>query len=111
MANNILKTRIKLAHQTEQDWINANPVLLEGEVAYSSDKGNIYKIGDGVTSWIDLPYSDYVTLQDIQVGAVNLLEDSNTLNNEDYYFSGVLSANGKVLTIGNTCFELNLGGY
>lgn len=39
----------------EANWRLYNPVLLEGEVAFSTDVYNI-KIGDGVSNWSDLPY-------------------------------------------------------
>ena len=39
----------------EANWRLYNPVLLEGEVAFSTDVYNI-KIGDGVSKWSDLPY-------------------------------------------------------
>lgn len=110
MSDNNIDVRLQSAYKTEQEWINADPILLKGEVAYSSDKGNIYKVGDGVTSWINLPYSNYLTFDDI-IGAVNLLEDSNTLDNKDYYFTGVLSINGKLALINNNnLVELKLGG-
>ena len=37
------------------EWEQLNPVLLTGEFGYDTDKDD-FKIGDGVTSWSDLPY-------------------------------------------------------
>ena len=57
MATNELKTRIKHAYKTESEWSNSNPILLKGEVAYSSDKNNKYKVGDGTHKWSELSYA------------------------------------------------------
>jgi hypothetical protein len=48
---------IKLCQRndTEANWQLYNPVLLKGEIAFSTDIYNI-KIGDGVSAWSDLPY-------------------------------------------------------
>lgn len=56
MATNELKTRIKHAYKTENEWSSSNPVLLQGEVVYSSDKQNKYKVGDGTSTWSQLSY-------------------------------------------------------
>lgn len=56
MANNILNVRIELKYDTEANWSKNNPVLLVGEMAISSDKGFIYKIGDGAKKWSELKY-------------------------------------------------------
>ena len=37
-------------------WSRINPVLLNGEIAFEADTG-LFKIGDGITQWNDLPYS------------------------------------------------------
>ena len=47
--------RFQLRRATEEEWVNANPVLLAGEPAYSSDKGKL-KIGNGTLSWAALTY-------------------------------------------------------
>lgn len=57
MANKELKVRHQCAIKTEAAWISANPVLLLGEVAYSSDKNNKYKLGDGTKTWTELSYA------------------------------------------------------
>lgn len=57
MADNILKNiRIKHRSDTETNWISKNPVLLNGELAISSDKA-LFKTGDGVSTWSKLPYN------------------------------------------------------
>ena len=39
MGEKTLKTRFKNATNTENNWKSKNPVLLNGEIAYSSDYG------------------------------------------------------------------------
>lgn len=57
MANNTLNTRIKNRYDTEANWKSKNPILLDGELAFSRDKNNKYKVGNGVSKWSDLSYS------------------------------------------------------
>lgn len=58
MANELtLKTRIKLRSDLEATWIEKNPVLKAGEVAISTDKDGMHKVGDGASNWADLPYA------------------------------------------------------
>jgi hypothetical protein len=45
----------KFRRDEAADWVVANPVLADGEPGVERDTGKL-KIGDGVTSWIDLPY-------------------------------------------------------
>lgn len=56
-----LKTHICLKRDTLINWVESNPVLLEGEVAVvwlASDLVKI-KIGDGERHFIDLPYVSF----------------------------------------------------
>lgn len=67
MADYNLKTKIKIRHDSAQNWTAANPVLLEGEigieVAATAAKNRI-KIGDGVKTWNELEYSfDFASLE------------------------------------------------
>ena len=61
MAENTLKVRIQLRNDTEENWLKVGStfVPLAGEACVTTDgkdKGRI-KMGDGVTTWADLPYS------------------------------------------------------
>lgn len=69
MATNTLKTRIKHSYKTESEWTSLNPVLLEGEIAYSSDNGNKHKVGNGTSTWSQLSYV-LPTKADIGLGNV-----------------------------------------
>ena len=48
-------TRIQLRHDTAENWIAANPTLLDGEVGVETDTQKL-KIGDGETDWNSLDY-------------------------------------------------------
>ena len=60
-------------NDTEANWQQANPILLKGEPAYSTDKNNRYKIGDGTSHWDELEYAGY------KIGE-NITETNNTLS-------------------------------
>ena len=57
MSENVLKTRFRHATKNESEWKSSNPVLLNGEIAYSSDKNNRYKVGNGTSKWSELSYA------------------------------------------------------
>lgn len=57
MANQILNARIQNAVYTEAQWSAEDPVLQKGELAFSSDKGYIYKVGNGTSKWSALSYA------------------------------------------------------
>lgn len=50
-----LDTRIALRNDTANAWKEENPVLLLGEMGIEVDT-NMFKFGDGVTPWKELPY-------------------------------------------------------
>lgn len=56
MAKNEIKTKIREAYDLEYYWSYYDPVLLTGQLAYSSDKYGKYKIGDGTKRWSQLNY-------------------------------------------------------
>lgn len=57
MAEKILDVKIKQRYDTEVNWKASDPILLEGECAYSSDKNNQYKQGNGTSKWSELSYA------------------------------------------------------
>lgn len=57
MAQKILNTKIREAYDTEANWMKYNPVLLAGQLAFSSDKYGKYKVGNGNSKWSELPYN------------------------------------------------------
>ena len=46
---------------TAANWTAANPTLGQGEIGWETDTGKI-KLGDGVTAWVSLGYSDIPVL-------------------------------------------------
>lgn len=56
MAQKIINTKIREAYDTEANWIKHNPVLLAGQLAFSSDKYGKYKVGNGTSTWSQLQY-------------------------------------------------------
>lgn len=57
MSENSLSVKIKQRYDTEANWSSINPILLEGEIAISSDKG-LFKIGNGTSTWSTLSYNN-----------------------------------------------------
>lgn len=51
-----LNTRIQLRNDTAENWNNANPILLKGEMGVEIDTGKT-KIGNGTADWKTLKYS------------------------------------------------------
>lgn len=48
--------RIRIRRATGAQWISANPILGNGEIAWETDT-DIGKVGDGTTSYLTLPYA------------------------------------------------------
>lgn len=65
-----VKAIIQFRRGTENEWIEKNPLLREGEPALSIDLDMI-KVGDGIHRWSELPYltggeaSDYLSLYNL----------------------------------------------
>lgn len=57
LKNNTYISKILFRRDTSSNWFNNNPVLSEGEPGYELDTG-LYKLGNGITTWNDLPYSN-----------------------------------------------------
>ena len=57
MSSKTLKVVLKNAVKTEAQWSTSDPIIGQGVCVYSSDKGNMYKIGDGVKTWSQLSYN------------------------------------------------------
>ena len=56
MADKTLNIRIQLRNDTAENWTNANPLLLKGEMGVETDTGKT-KIGNGTDHWTTLKYS------------------------------------------------------
>lgn len=53
---NIKQIRIQSRVDTIDNWKDINPILLEREIGYEKETGK-YKIGNGNSTWNELPYS------------------------------------------------------
>lgn len=101
MAENILKTKIQLRHDTAANWeANKTVVLLAGELGFETDT-NKFKIGDGVRTWAELPYAvkDEIALTDENVTMTD--DFTATVNIGTFAVpasgSGTIAAQGKTL--------------
>ena len=70
MADNIINAKIQEAYDTEANWTQNNPVLLAGQVAFSSDKYGYFKVGDGTKQWNQLDYHLYTETQRLKTNGV-----------------------------------------
>lgn len=50
---------VQVRRDSKANWESANPILLNGEAAYEQDT-DMFKIGDGVKRYSDLPYHNKV---------------------------------------------------
>nr|DAF24406.1 MAG TPA: hyaluronidase [Caudoviricetes sp.] len=59
MADKTINVRHVQKHDTENNWTSKNPVLLAGEIAFTTDGTNAgkYKLGDGASKWSALSYA------------------------------------------------------
>jgi trimeric autotransporter adhesin len=100
-----MATRMQQRRGLAAQWISTNsgqgPVLNAGEIGFEIDN-NRFKIGDGVSHWISLPYfSDNQSLTDLIDGAPDLL---NTLGElaaaigDDEDFVGTVTAHTSATT-------------
>lgn len=129
MAENILKTKIQLRHDTAANWLaNKDVVLLAGEVGFETDT-NKFKIGDGVKTWENLPYavSDEIELTDenvimtddftytVDIGTYKVPSSgSGTISAKDKtlksFLTGLLAAE-KNPTVTQPSVSVSLSGY
>lgn len=56
MATKTLKTTIIMRNDAAATWTTKNPILSKGEFGVENDT-NKFKIGNGTTAWVDLPYA------------------------------------------------------
>ena len=60
MGTKTIQGHIKMRNATESAWTTANPVLLAGELAVSTDRNGRYKVGDGTSRWSQLNYAGLI---------------------------------------------------
>lgn len=88
MSENKLKARFQHAAKTEAEWKSANPVLLKGELAYSTDKKQ-WKTGDGSSKWADITYDKATptghTHRDVDAAGCFAYYGSDAANSNGWY--------------------------
>lgn len=101
-----IKVKLKEAYDTEANWKAKNPVLLAGQLAYSSDKYGKYKIGDGTKTWSQLGYST-LAWGDI-TGKPSTFTPATHTHDDRYYTETEMNA--KLDTKANTSHSHNYAG-
>ena len=101
MADITLNTRIQLRNDTEANWLLVadTAIPLAGEICITNDgehKGQ-FKIGDGATTWGDLPYAN--SGADIQVDASQVMFSQDLVFTEQ--FGKYVPSGGKVTVPAN----------
>lgn len=97
----VLTGTIQLRKDTEANWTSSNPILLNGEVAISTDYKYVqtnqprFKIGNGVDTWTALDYQPVDT--QLTVNVVNGV--GSNLNRSEYKVVKVTSAQGQRLQV------------
>ena len=79
MADNTIKVRLQSAYKSSADWDTLNPVLKNGEVGYVSSPASMYgwyKIGNGTSTWKQLPYSTYRPLNNGDFDTINVTDEN-----------------------------------
>lgn len=81
-----LDAQIQVRRDTEANWAAVDPVLRDGEMAYSRDINRI-KIGDGAHKWSELKYmlsiglSEYYTREEVD----NLIKEIKKITDHFFY--------------------------
>ncbi len=85
MANKTLNIRLRNKYDTEANWKASNPVLLQGECAFTSDGNNKgrYKVGDGSTQWKNLSYAT-IPWSDV-IGKPSTFTPASHTHDDRYY--------------------------
>lgn len=98
MSENTLSVRLKHAAKTEAEWKASNPVLLKGEIAYSTDKRQ-QKTGNGTSKWTELAYDSAVPIEhehDLNSMIDKLETTTSAPGDNDYYVSHVSGGDGYI---------------
>ena len=84
------KVRVKQLRDTESNWASKNPVLLAGEMAFSSDRNGLFKVGDGKSKWSDLDYAEASSISWNNV--TNRPTKLSAFTNDSGFITGVTKA-------------------
>jgi hypothetical protein len=70
------ETEIKIRRGLEEQWSSTNPVLDDGEIAWSTDEKK-FKVGDGTNNWNNL--NDIFNINDNLMYYYTTIQDQNEL--------------------------------
>jgi hypothetical protein len=96
----IIKTNITEASDIEANWKSKDPVLLKGQLAFTTDGENAgaYKIGDGNNKWSNLDYN--YTIDKSYLGSLKDLHDNDVAGiNTESLNNDVISIKAKLDTV------------
>lgn len=79
MADKTINVKIREAYDTEQNWRQNDPVLYSGQLAISSDRHGMYKVGNGTATWSELDYASHPA-QDVSSWAKESTKPTYTIN-------------------------------
>lgn len=79
MADKTINVKIREAYDTEQNWRQNDPVLYSGQLAISSDKHGMYKVGNGTATWSELDYASHPA-QDVSSWAKESTKPTYTIS-------------------------------
>ena len=68
----IFRTTFRIRRGTAEAFERNNPILQYGEPCFVKDN-NGFKIGDGVTDWVNLPYIKGDIISDEEIDALSAL--------------------------------------
>lgn len=109
-------TNVKIQNRvdTSTKWESANPTLLSGEVGIeNSSAGYRMKVGDGLTAWNDLPYTNgsynNVKVDFTFASGATSATYTNAAITANHALSQVVYATGKANMTGNITWETSAG--
>lgn len=100
-----IDAQVQLRRDIEENWIKADPVLLDGEIAYSKDLERM-KVGDGAHKWSEL---DYIITDGDASSAWFIDKDGNLATDKNVVIRGDMAsgAPGQQTTVSVTKIIVN----
>lgn len=83
--------RIIQLYFSSEEWKNANPVLMAGEMGIEKDTRK-FKFGDGHSHWRDLLYADGQNEEDREIITLPSLQDFPNIGNENKIYRSVVTS-------------------
>ena len=100
--NNSVRVTLKIRNDIAANWTNNNPILAMGEFGLEQSS-LLFKVGDGVTHWNDLPYLnklDNTKLKHNTDGTITFSDDFTALLNKVITTDGGQTINGNLTIMG-----------